>query len=594
MAAGASPAISCSYCDGSMGPVPPKNRSTAGPAEQSSNGGNDLRNDDVGNSASDGDGGNGDVVDLNMLLALGDAEDDQHDDDDDDDDGDVDAAADHVDDHEGDDQDLNEADYLDGGAGGAGDGAGDGAGAGAGAGAHQGPPPNELDVNAVAAGIAADIAAQTDVVHAATEIRAPVRYGEVVHGCTPLGIAAKHGHVRTVEGEHPEARVNIQTAKMPSRENSGVLWCCISDVLIPPPCRYAHVRSNGASITLQRESLVVLSITVPIPVLTYADYNADGLLYILRVRACVRVYARACIKVLIHSGQVDVATPNEKGCTPLMLAAEMGRTEIVEMLLNQRADLSCQDEDGDSALLLAVNSGHLDTVTLLLERADGRGSATTTVTRGSVGARQAVVEAVDSDGTTAIMVAAYEGHLEIAALLLQYKCDVNATDSDHQSPLMFAVETDQIPTEQVRVAMAKLLLENGAKIDHSDKHHTAIMIMACRMPYPNPTLVQLLLDHGANVSVRDMEGWSPLATAADSNHFEIGEILLKHGAGTLIKIRACLHMLVQMIASFFPHLFLVFLLVWLGVGGEGAQTSAKMVPNCCACFPLLNPGGHLS
>ena len=179
------------------------------------------------------------VVDLNMLLAAGDAEDNRNDDDDG---GDTD-DDDHSDSDEGD---------------------------------------SDVDGDVNAQGVDADADSDADA-DADAGTRMQINYGEVVDGCTALGIAAKHGHIKTVD-------------------------------------------------------------------------------------------------LLIKSGRVDVSAANKKGCTPLMLAAEMGRTGIVAMLLDASATLSVQDEDGDSALLLAANGGHTDTLALILEHGAAQISKTTTGT----------------------------------------------------------------------------------------------------------------------------------------------------------------------------------------------------------------------
>ena len=69
------------------------------------------------------------------------------------------------------------------------------------------------------------------------------------------------------------------------------------------------------------------------------------------------------------------------------------------------------------------------------------------------------------------MIATHEGYIDTVEVLLKHKCNVNACDSDQQTALMGAVETDQ-------VEIVKLLLDNGADIDPSEKHHSALMVMA--------------------------------------------------------------------------------------------------------------------
>jgi ankyrin repeat protein len=43
-------------------------------------------------------------------------------------------------------------------------------------------------------------------------------------------------------------------------------------------------------------------------------------------------------------------------------------------------------------------------------------------------------------------------------------------------------------------------------------------------------IVQLLLDHGANVHVQNKGGWTPLLEAMSRGHIDVVQLLFKHGA----------------------------------------------------------------
>src|SRR5439155_665865 len=96
--------------------------------------------------------------------------------------------------------------------------------------------------------------------------------------------------------------------------------------------------------------------------------------------------------------------------TPLHTAAGRGREDVVPVLIARGADLRARDKQGTAALAYAVGTGNLNVVKLLLGRgADRTGSDTTDDV--------ALGQALSS--------AAYAGHVEIAALLMDRGADVN-------------------------------------------------------------------------------------------------------------------------------------------------------------------------
>lgn len=71
------------------------------------------------------------------------------------------------------------------------------------------------------------------------------------------------------------------------------------------------------------------------------------------------------LKVLIEAGADVNAAEATEAFTPLMMAAGLGQTEVVKILLAHKANRDLLDNDGDSALKHAQNSGHVDIVELL-------------------------------------------------------------------------------------------------------------------------------------------------------------------------------------------------------------------------------------
>ncbi len=113
--------------------------------------------------------------------------------------------------------------------------------------------------------------------------------------------------------------------------------------------------------------------------------------------------------------------------------------------MQKGADVNARNKDGDTALMLGCRRGHLEVVKLLLEKGadvnardkDGQHCAPD-CGRAEVGprwrnccwSRDADVNAKDNEGGTALMWAAYKGHLDVARLFLDKGADVNAQEQE--------------------------------------------------------------------------------------------------------------------------------------------------------------------
>ncbi|WP_242443362.1 ankyrin repeat domain-containing protein [Sphingobium sp. LB126] len=124
-------------------------------------------------------------------------------------------------------------------------------------------------------------------------------------------------------------------------------------------------------------------------------------------------------------------------------AAAMGRTDMVAPLLAAGADIDAYDERGFTPLILAAYDGHLDTVNALLDH------------------KANACKPDVSQGNTAQMGVAFKGEDQIAARLLQAGCDVNARNRQGQTALMMASMFD-------RKAQVDMLIAAGARRDLAD------------------------------------------------------------------------------------------------------------------------------
>lgn len=219
----------------------------------------------------------------------------------------------------------------------------------------------------------------------------------------------------------------------------------------------------------------------------------------------------------------------------LLKAARAGDIELVKTLLKADARLLvARDPMGNTALIIAVNSGHAALADLLFDAGVEPGLHEAAAI-GDIGRVRAALERdpsqLDTDspeGFTPLALAAHFGHLEVMRLLIDRGADVNrvATHRLAVTPLHAALFGRQVDA-------ALLLIERGADVTlarggsgmkragWTPLHYAAGMGFS--------TLVQPLLDRGADPSRSDEEGKTPLDVARDADHSDIVTALRSRG-----------------------------------------------------------------
>lgn len=232
-----------------------------------------------------------------------------------------------------------------------------------------------------------------------------------------------------------------------------------------------------------------------------------------------------------------------------MLAAENGKVDVAQLLLEKGAHLNLQDAQGATALDHAVSSGYVELAKLL--RAKGATSRNSyqndnqiavaatnfALLRAATYNRRAEIEKFlaqgadvnsrDSSGHTALLLSAQYGYSEldeIFTLLLNKGADIDATNADGVTPLMAS-------TNRNDTRAAIFLLAHQANVNLRNKEgDTALHIAAAGL---HTEIVKALLASGAEVDARDAQGKTPLILAADSDisvPTEVLTALLKKGA----------------------------------------------------------------
>jgi ankyrin repeat protein len=125
------------------------------------------------------------------------------------------------------------------------------------------------------------------------------------------------------------------------------------------------------------------------------------------------------------------------------------------------------------------------------------------------------------DGNSPLHIAAENGNLEIAEVLLNAGAKVDFQNSEKRTPLMM-LDEDATPE------LVNLLLRHGAKIDLTDKKKNTALILASS--YTNKEVIQALIYAGANVNAVNKRGETALMNAAENDDTEVIQLLLGSGA----------------------------------------------------------------
>jgi ankyrin repeat protein len=250
------------------------------------------------------------------------------------------------------------------------------------------------------------------------------------------------------------------------------------------------------------------------------------------------------IGVLVAHGANLNAKEPYKGQTALMWAASAGNAEASRVLIESGAEVGARSKTGWTSFLFAVRNGHADAAAVLLNHG-------------------ANVNDVAPDGTSALNMAVVNAYFELASVLLDHGADPNVPDprgsalhtlawlrkpgADGAAGVGNTPHGPPVPTGRVTaLELAKKLLEHGAdanariaweekKFDKEGgtmKNPPLIQLGRHYLTYVGATpfyvaahngdapYMRLLADHGANPTLPNVLGITPLIAAAGLDYWE--------------------------------------------------------------------------
>ena len=192
-----------------------------------------------------------------------------------------------------------------------------------------------------------------------------------------------------------------------------------------------------------------------------------------------------------------------------MMAASRGGDGIVKSFLNHLdVDIDEQDSDGFTALCLAAESGSQDSVPALVEY-------------------ECDVNIANKSGYSALFLAVMNGDCDMVNLLLRSGADPYLHDKAHGTILQRAVHFG-------RINVVKLLLEGDHfKAEDLDNDGQDLLTSACR--HGHLEIIVLLKDRKLELDSRDHNGWTALHHAVSEGKFDVVQLLLDFGVDCTVE-----------------------------------------------------------
>lgn len=208
---------------------------------------------------------------------------------------------------------------------------------------------------------------------------------------------------------------------------------------------------------------------------------------------------------LDKGGSEEVKTD---GTGELLKAAEKGDIKVLRKVLEQKVDINAQDANKRTALMIATYNQDAEAAKLLIEAG-------------------ADVNIQDSMQNTPFLYAGAEGYLDILKLTIQAGADPSILNRYGGTALIPAAEHGHVEV------IEELLTNTDIDVNHVNHLGWTALMEAIVLNNGNPTqqaVIQLLIEHGADVNIPDQNNVTPLQHAKQRGFQEIEQILIAAGA----------------------------------------------------------------
>ncbi len=235
------------------------------------------------------------------------------------------------------------------------------------------------------------------------------------------------------------------------------------------------------------------------------------------------------VKSLLPSS--DLKAKNPAGQTALTIAAAQGHAAVARLLLGEASDEGCNRDSACHPLLAAVSAGDVEMIDLLVPAYRNTPSFPSVLNSALAAAiskqRWPVTLELLKSGAklqsakgeiSPLVSAAPAAPAELIAALADRGLDIDATDSAGRSALILAAQNG-------RTATASLLIARHADLNHLDSLHQSALMKAAR--YGHADIVKLLVGAGANLALATETGNTALMLASEAGRTESATALLR-------------------------------------------------------------------
>ena len=220
----------------------------------------------------------------------------------------------------------------------------------------------------------------------------------------------------------------------------------------------------------------------------------------------------AVVKALLANLPEEKSDDTRYGLLAQM-ACIAGDQECVELLIKRGMDVNVLRSYYGTALQAASRVGNIQIVDCLLKS----------------GADVNILSGVHG---TALRAAVIRGHEDLVRMLIAQGADINLRYEDQSHSVL------HLALESRNIAIFELLLDAGTDINAKKNHVEHVLMLACK--HGDTTLVELLLASGVDPSVSGTksecylfiryEKATPLHAACANSHLPVVQLLLDHGA----------------------------------------------------------------
>ena len=189
--------------------------------------------------------------------------------------------------------------------------------------------------------------------------------------------------------------------------------------------------------------------------------------------------------------------------SPLHIVANKGNLELYEYISRKCGcinHVTATDTNGVTAIHMAAIAGHLEIVTFIIDNLPNHDQSA-------------------ANGLTPLHCAAIMGRFETCKFIINLLANKNPRDNEGFTPLHSAAETGHI-------RIYKLIMED--LVDKNPGNNFGWTPLHTAAYFNQSKIVKFIIDHVQDKNPEDIDGFSPLQVAIELGHLEVAKLFLEH------------------------------------------------------------------